>query len=451
MLMTKGAPDEVLDVCTHVLTAKGAIELDPRSRGRIRAQNEQYAKDALRVLAFAYRTLEPGEPAVEQDLVFVGLQAMRDPPRPDVKRALGHCRTAGIRVVMITGDYRATAIAIGEELGIRGAALTGAEVERMTDAELQHALESDTNVFSRTTPEHKLRIVTALQRSGKTVAMSGDGVNDAPALKRADIGIAVGSGTDVAKEAADFVMLDDSFSHIVNAVEEGRGIYDNIQKSLMLLLSGNIAEVLIIFLAAVLGLNLPLTAVLLLWINMITDGAPALAYSVDPYGTDIMHRSPKPKTSSILPFPHLALIGVLGALGTAIALGLFHSFGGASDDPEALERARTLVFNFIVLYEMILVFAIRACYRVPFLKNPWVLGSVVVAVLLQGALMYTPLHVAFGIVPLDSKELIALGLAGGLFLALFVLYRSVFQLRLFPDRLELVQSPRAPRPRSHSA
>jgi Ca2+-transporting ATPase len=294
----------------------------------------------------------------------------------------------------------------------------------MDEEDLIHALENNTNIFSRVVPEHKQRIVTALQKLGHTVAMTGDGVNDAPALKKANIGIAVGSGTEVAKEASDFILLDDSFSHIVNAIEEGRGIYDNIQKSIMLLLSGNIGEVLIIFIAAILGMNLPLTAILLLWINMITDGAPALAYSVDPYGKGIMLRKPKQRDESILPISKLALIGVLGSVGTVIALVLFSSHGGNSSDEVAIIIGQTMVFNFVVLYEVVLTFIIRRDYQVPLFSNKWVWASVVFALVLQALLMYTPMHSVFKIAPLRAEELGVLVGGGVLFFGCAVLYQS---------------------------
>ena len=332
---------------------------------------------------------------------------------------------AGVRVIMITGDYGETARRIGKEVGIEGALLNGAEIELLDDAGLHEALVNGTNIFSRATAQHKHRIVEALQKMGHTVAMTGDGVNDAPALKKANIGVAVGSGTDVAKEAADFVLLDNSFTHIINAIEEGRGVYDNIQKSIMLLLSGNLGEVLIIFLAVLFGMNLPLTAILLLWINMVTDGAPALAYSVDPYGRDIMQRQPKPREEGLLPVSKLALLAVLGCAGTAIALTLFYHFGGSSDSPLELMRAQTMVFNFIVLYEVILVFVIRSIYRVPFLANPWVWAAAALSIVLQLILMYTPLATVFRITPLAIADLAVLSAAGLLFLVTALVYRGL--------------------------
>jgi len=424
-ISSKGAPRELLDRCSHVLVGEREVPLTDTHRARIAAQNDDYAGRALRVLGFAYRDLAEAEPFAEAGLVFVGLQAMIDPPRPDVVASIATTRRAGIRVIMITGDYRATAEAIGREVGISGGVLTGAEVERLDDAALAAALAAGVNIFARVVPEHKQRIVAALQAQGHVVAMTGDGVNDAPALKKANIGVAVGSGTEVAKEAADFVLLDDSFTHIVNAIEEGRGIYDNIQKSIMLLLSGNLGEVLIIFLAVILGMNLPLTAILLLWINMVTDGAPALAYSVDPYGAGIMARVPKSAAEGILPRPKLALIAVLGVVGTVIALVLFARAGGNGDDAAAVTRAQTMVFNFVVLYECILVFVIRHGYRVPFFSNGWVWGSVLLCVALQALLMYTPLCEVFKIAPLAPGEIGSLLAGGALFYLVSVLYQFV--------------------------
>ncbi|HDS16770.1 MAG TPA: cation-translocating P-type ATPase [Proteobacteria bacterium] len=426
-LYAKGAPDSILKVCAQVLLDGEVLPLDENLRRLIAGRNDFYAGQAMRVLGFAVSPLLQAEtslPAREEGLIFIGLQAMLDPPRADVRAAIVKTYAAGIRVIMITGDYRETARAVGKEVGIEGGILTGAELAGMSDAELRERLAGDTNIFARMVPEHKQRIVTLLQELGHIVAMTGDGVNDAPALKKADIGIAVGSGTDVAKEAADFVLLDDSFTHIVNAIEEGRGIYDNIQKSIMLLLSGNLGEVLIIFLAVLLGWNLPLTAVMLLWINMVTDGAPALAFSVDGYGRNIMRRPPKKKDEPLLTGAKLGLIAFMGVTGTLLGLFLFYHFGGVASSEDQLSKARTVVFNFVVLYEMILVFLIRKEYEVPFFSNLWVWNSIIFSLLLQGVLMYTSsLAFYFRITPLSFFDLAWIVSLGLLFSLVFLVYR----------------------------
>jgi len=429
-IFTKGAPGQLLEKCSHVMMNEKLQPLTNSLKKMILDQNEKYSNQALRVLGFAFKTILNHNQFAESNLVFVGLQAMTDPPRKEVIAAIDRTKQAGIRVIMITGDYAATAKSIGEQIGIVGKQLSGEELETMNDADLETALREETNIFSRVTPEHKQRIVSVLQKLDHTVAMTGDGVNDAPALKKANIGIAVGSGTDVAKEEADFVLLDDSFIHIVNAIEEGRGIYDNIQKSIMLLLSGNFGEVLIIFLAVILGLSLPLTAILLLWINMITDGAPALAYSVDPYGRDIMRHPPKAKDEAILPRSKMFLIAIMGSTGTAITLILFIFFGGNSNDPTQLVRAQTVVFNFVVLYELILTFVIRIDYGVPFYVNRWIWAAVLLSLILQGVLMYTPIYKVFRIVPLGLNEIIGLILGGIVFYILFLLYHQINRIRL---------------------
>ncbi len=422
---TKGALQSVLKRCSRALADGREESLTDALRQRIEGQNAQYARRALRVLAFAMKRDSAAGDFQEGELTFIGLQAMIDPPRPEVTDSIAKARRAGIRILMITGDYEETARAVGREIGIEGELVTGEQLARMDADALQSALRRQTNIFARVDPEHKLRIVEALQRMGHTVAMTGDGVNDAPALKKANIGVAVGSGTDAAKESADFVLLDDSFTHIVNAVEEGRGIYDNIQKSIMLLLSGNLGEVLIIFLAVLFGMNLPLTAILLLWINLVTDGAPALAYSVDPYGRDIMRRRPKPREEGILPADKLALLGVLGCLGTALALTLFYLYGGASDSSAALRHARSMVFNFVVLYELVLTFVIRRDYLVPLFANRWVWGAAGLAVALQALLLYTPLAQLFDITPLSLVDIGFLGAGGLLFWGVAVSYQRM--------------------------
>jgi Ca2+-transporting ATPase len=421
---TKGALNQLLARCTRILINGKEELLTAQWRRRIEKQNADYASQALRVLAFAMQ--QEATKLSEQHLTFIGLQAMIDPPRADVIDSLRKTMQAGIRVIMITGDYGETAKAIGKEIGIEGAALSGEELSQMDMVTLKQALKNNTNIFSRVAPEHKQYIVEALQQMGKTVAMTGDGVNDAPALKKANIGVAVGSGTEVAKEASDLILLDDSFTHIVNAIEEGRGIYDNIQKSIMLLLSGNLGEVLIIFCAALYGMNLPLTAVLLLWINMVTDGAPALAYSVDPYGTDIMVKPPKPRKEGILPVDKLVLIGVLGTLGSFLGLLIFFQYGGASEAATQLQYAQTMVFNFVVLYEVILTFIIRKSYQVPFFSNRWIWSAALLSIGLQFLLLYTPLSVFFKIVPLVLPDWIVLFVYCVLFACISLLFPRVF-------------------------
>jgi len=413
VMYCKGAPTELLLRCDRMWLGGSEVPLTAERRREIVERNDHYAAGALRVLGLAFRLVSDADDFAEENMIFVGLQAMHDPPRLDVAAAIGRTRDAGIRVIMVTGDYRETARAIGAEIGISGGSCTGSELDQMSDDELVGELEKGTNIFSRVVPGHKLRIVQALQMSQHIVAMTGDGVNDAPALKAADIGVAVGSGTEVAKEAADFVLLDDSFTHIVNAIEEGRGIYDNIQKAIMLLLSGNLTEVLIIFLSVLFGMNLPLTAILLLWINLVTDGAPALAFSVDPYGDNLMSRPPKPKAEELMPPVKLGLIALLGLVGTAIALTIFALTGGRAQDPEAIRHGQTMVFNFLVVYEMVIAFVIRLEYRVGLFANRWLWGAVVLALGLQGVIMYTPLAQVFQVVPLAARE-IQVFFAGGL-------------------------------------
>ncbi len=420
-MYTKGAPDNLLKICSHIMINGVKKKLTEELRKEVHEKNVEYSQQALRVLGFAYKDCKSNKDFIEKDLVFVGLQAMIDPPREDVIESIKKTKDAGIRVIMITGDYVHTAKAIGREVGIEGGVMSGTEIDEIDDEQLKKILKNKVNVFARVVPEHKQRIVSALQELGHTVAMTGDGVNDAPALKKANIGVAVGSGTEVAKEAADFVLLDDSFSNIVNAIEEGRGIYDNIQKSIMLLLSGNVGEVLIIFLAVLFGFNLPLTAVLLLWINLITDGAPALAFAVDPYNKQIMQRHPN-REKSILPAQKMTLIGVLGFVGSLIGLLLFEMFGG---DSGRLEFAQTMLFCFVVLYEIVLVFIIRKQYGIRQFSNLWLWFAIIVSFILQATVIYTPLSKFFGVVSLSLEEVGFIFGAGFVFWILYLIYAQI--------------------------
>ena len=312
IIAVKGAPDIVLELCSRYQTMDDKSEpLTDELRRRIMAANDSMTTSALRVLGVAYR-MEQNVPdqaealnadELEKDLVFVGLLGMIDPARMEVKPALEQARDAGIHTVMITGDYPNTARAIAESIGLmkkRKGVLTGAELDKMDDARLIEVIE-DTAVFARVSPEHKMRIVDALQANGEVVAMTGDGVNDAPAIKRADIGVAMGiTGTDVAKETADMVLTDDNYASIVSAVEQGRIIYSNIRKFVFFLLSSNVAEIMIIFLATLAGLPAPLTAIQLLWLNLVTDGAPALALAMEKGDPDIMSQKPRAKEEPII-------------------------------------------------------------------------------------------------------------------------------------------------------
>lgn len=426
LLFTKGAPDHLLKRCSHVRIGEQIFELTEKHQEIIVSAYRHLGSLAMRVIAFASREQDTAQDNQEHNLIFIGLQAMIDPPRHDVVESIRRAQRAHIRVIMITGDHRETAAAISREIGIKGECLTGKEIDAMSDSELNMALKH-TNIFARVIPEHKQRIILSLQENGHIVAMTGDGVNDAPALKKADIGIAVGSGTDVAREASDFVLLDDSFTSIVDGVEEGRGIYENIQKSIMLLLSGNLMEVLIIFLAVILGFNLPLTALLLLWINLITDGAPALAYSVDPYGEKIMQRPPIPTKEGILSTMRIRLLVTLGTVGAIIGLVLFHFTGGNLPGVSTLERAQTMTFNYIVLYEMLLVFVIRHTYQVKIFSNGWLWTAVIFSILMQGIIMYSPAAKVFHVTPLGVFDLLQLLAATSLF--------GVFCLLLSPSTM----------------
>jgi Ca2+-transporting ATPase len=406
-MFSKGAPDNLLDKCSYILDNNDIRKINENDLKKIYEANIKFAEESMRVLGFAYKKCKKHEDFKEEELIFVGLQAMIDPPREDVKEAISKTKLAGIRTIMITGDYLETAKAIAKEIGIEGNAIEGRQLNSLDDEELKEKLIENTNIFARVLPEHKQRIVTILQRMGHIVAMTGDGVNDAPALKKADIGVAVGSGTDVAKEVSDFVLLDDSFSTIVNAIEEGRGIYNNIQKTIMHLLSGNAAEVLIIFLAVILGFNLPLTAIMLLWINLITDGAPALAFSVDPYNKNIMKRSPI-KDKSILSTENFSLIAFLSIIVSMISLYLFNLFGGY--ESESLILAQSMVFTFIVLSELLLIFIIREKFNTEQFKNFWLWFAIIFSIVSQILVIYTPLNEIFKLEAINFGGLIALGI-----------------------------------------
>jgi P-type Ca2+ transporter type 2C len=424
----KGAPDVLLPRCSHEIVGDEARLLSDERREEILASNETLAGEALRTLGVAFRSLPPEEldgevdDRIERDLVFLGLVGMIDPPREEVREAVDLAREASIRPIMITGDHPKTAAAIAAELDIstEGRAITGAELERLSDEELESEVR-ESSVYARVNPEHKLRIVRALQNNGQIVAMTGDGVNDAPALKTADIGVAMGiTGTDVSKEAADMVLTDDNFASIVAAVEEGRSIFANIQKFLRYLLSSNIGEVFTMFLGVVLagviglraesGVALPLLATQILWINLVTDGPPALALGLDPADRSVMDRPPRPQGSGVITrrmWGGIAFVGLIMAAGTLFVLD-YALPGGLIEGSGDLPYARTMAFTTLMLFQLFNVLNARSDEQSAFqglLTNPWLWGAVLLSLILQLVVVYAPpLQPAFGTVALSFGD-----------------------------------------------
>jgi Ca2+-transporting ATPase len=373
-----GAPGPLLERCSHMYTLTGTQVMTASDRESLLAQTSVMATQALRVLASSYRDLPDGLPAdadadtLERDLVFVGLTGMYDPPRHEAKAAITKCHAAGIRVVMITGDHPHTAIAVAKEIGLASdddTAVSGAELETMSDDVLRQRV-ADTAVYARVTAEHKLRIVRALQATDAVVAMTGDGVNDAPAIRGADIGIAMGiAGTEVTKQAADMIITDDNFATIVAAVEEGRGIYDNIRKTLQYLLAGNTGELLLMTVCVVVGLPTPLLPIHLLWINLVTDGVPALCLATDPIDPDVMSRQPRLRSARIADRRFLHTMFITGALtaGVAFAVYVYVLQTGT------VEEARTYAFTALVFAELLRSFGVRSdttpVWRISLLTN----------------------------------------------------------------------------------
>lgn len=413
--VTKGAPDILLEKCAFCMEGSGQVPFDDRRKSMARMVNGEMAAQALRVVAVAFRQWSEKPPlteeALERNLVFAGMAGMVDPPRPEVKEAVHLCRQAGIRPVMITGDHVLTAEAIGRELGIyqKGdCAVTGAELDKMSDKELETAAETCT-VFARVAPEHKVRIVQAFQKRGNVVAMTGDGVNDAPALKTADIGCAMGkSGTEVAKGASDLILTDDNFATIVEAVREGRGIYDNIRKAVHFLLSSNIGEILTIFVAMLLGWAAPLLPIQLLWVNLVTDSLPAIALGMEPAEENIMERPPRKNTGSLFGDGlggRILLEGVMIGVLALLAFGIGHVY---FDQEDGYAVGRTMAFAVLSLSQLVHAFNMRgegSLGKLPFCSNKWLLMAFVVGTTLQCVvIMMPPLAGIFQVVPLNGEQ-----------------------------------------------
>ncbi|MFZ5633388.1 MAG: calcium-translocating P-type ATPase, SERCA-type [Bacillota bacterium] len=409
---TKGAPDILLELCTHYYDNGKILPLTGQAREKIMPACSDMAAQSLRVLAFALKRVD-GEREdysdEESNLTFIGMCGMIDPPRPSAVNAVHTCRRAGIHVAMITGDHQLTARAVAGEMGLLargGRVITGRDLDRMSDGEMARQ-SGEVAVYARVSPRHKLRIVRALKQAGHVVAMTGDGVNDAPAVKEADIGIAMGiAGTDVTREASSMVLADDNFSTIVAAVEEGRGIYDNIRKFIRYLLSCNAGEVLVMFLAVLGGFPLPLLPLQILWINLVTDGLPALALGVDPADRDIMNRKPRPPGEGI--FAHGLGWRILGS-GFFMAMGTLAIFWTAWLGSGNLDLARTVAFTTLVFTQLFFVFTCRSEHHsvleLGFFTNPHLVAAVLCSAALQLAVIYLPfLQPTFHTVPLNAVQ-----------------------------------------------
>ncbi len=430
LMFTKGSPELILAQCDAVLVGNKTVSLTASDRQRILDQNNEMAGKGLRVLGFATRSLttlpeEGTEETAEQELVWLGLVGMLDAPRPEVREAVKRCREAGIRPVMITGDHQLTAKVIAQDLGIATAndlSLTGQELQKLSQAELEQEVEQ-VSVYARVSPEHKLRIVQALQKNGEFVAMTGDGVNDAPALKQADIGIAMGiTGTDVSKEASDMILLDDNFATIVAATEEGRVVYSNIRRFVKYILGSNIGEVLVIASSPILGLGgVPLSPLQILWMNLVTDGLPALALAMEPAEPAVMQRPPNHPRESIFARGlglYMVRIGIIFAILTIVLMVWAYDHTKIAGNPE---RWKTMVFTTLCLAQMGHALAVRSDSQLTIQMNPktnlYLWAAVGLTTVLQLLLIYVPpLQSFFGTHPLTFTELlICLGFSALMF------------------------------------
>ncbi len=413
-VFTKGAPDMIIDKCNRIMSVRGIIKLDELTRRSITRINDSMANNALRVMGLAFRKLEtgtynPNTKNVENDLIFVGLMGMIDPPRKEAVEAVQKCRLAGIKPIMITGDHKLTATAIARELNIYcegDNVLTGAELDKMNESQLENMAPS-VSVYARVSPKHKLMIVRVLKKLGHIVAMTGDGVNDAPAVKEADIGVSMGiTGTDVTKEASSMVLLDDNFATIVAAVEEGRVIYNNIRKFIRYMLACNLGEVLTMFLGMIMWLPIPLLPIQILWVNLVTDGLPAIALGLDPAENDIMMRKPRGAKDHIFSHGLLKLIVSRGIFIGLSTLGVFVSILYFVD---SVELARTGAFMTLVMTQLIHVFECKSetknIFEIPIFNNiPLILAVLCSLVMILGVVYIPALQTIFETVPLGLNE-----------------------------------------------
>ncbi len=427
----KGAPEVVLKSCNNIYENGKIRKLTESKKQEILEINKNFAKNALRVLGFAFKTVMDKSRA-EKNLTFVGLQGMIDPPREEVKEAIRKCKKAGIKVIVITGDHEITAKAVGKEIGIESNSITGAALEIMKEKELDKNVE-DIAIYARVNPEHKIKIINALKKKGHIVAMTGDGVNDAPALKKADIGVSMGiTGTDVSKEASDMILTDDNFASIVNAVEEGRGIYSNIKKFVEYLLSSNLGEVLTIFIAIMIfgfakeEFLLPLIPIQILWINLVTDGLPALALSIDPRDPNIMDRKPRKPKERIISKPIIARMLIVGFIMMIGTLAIFKF----SNPDTNLMYAQTMAFSTLMFYQMFNVLNCRSefqsLFKIGIFTNPKLLGAILISVLMQILVIQIPFfNTFFKTIPLSMTDWIYVVLVSSSVLIIVELYKFI--------------------------
>ncbi|UNQ74141.1 cation-translocating P-type ATPase [Infirmifilum sp. NZ] len=415
VMFVKGAPEVLLPLSSKILTFNGeAVELTDEVRRRVLEVNDEFAREGLRNIAFAVKFFDHEKETVseddEKDLVFLGLVALIDPPRPEVKSALETCKRAGIKVSMITGDHKLTALSVAKQLGMLeegDIVITGAELEKMSEEELTEKVER-IRVYARVSPEHKLRIVKALKKRGHVVAMTGDGVNDAPALKAADVGVAMGiTGTEVAKEAASMVLADDNFATIVEAVKLGREIFENIRKYLVYLLSANITELLVPLFATFMGLPIPFTATQILWVNLVTDGAPAIALSLEPGEPDLLEREPRKPNSPI--FSRGETLAFLVITPLVFTLSLAFLFKLLLGNGVSVVEARTTLFTSMVLGELVLAYLFRSLrspiYKLSPLRNKPLLLTLVLSFIVQLLILsIPPVQVALDITQISLED-----------------------------------------------
>ena len=397
IVLTKGATENLLKKCNRIMINGKIQSLKLIQKNKILKKEEEFSKQALRVLAFAFKSKTSKNN--ESELVFLGLQAMIDPPRNEIKKALSEAKAAGIRTMMITGDNKQTAIAIAKEIGLSfEQVLTGNDIEVISDLELLHKVKK-VNIFARVTPNHKLRIINELRKAGNIVAVTGDGINDAPALAKADIGIAMGiTGTDVSKESADMILLDDNYSTIVKAISHGRGIYNNIKNFVKYVLPSNAGEILVILIAILIGWPLPLIAIQILMINLITDGFPSLALSLDEYPRHLMSEKPRSKREEIIDkkmIRHILLVGIIISIGT---LFMYWTYGFN-------DEGRTIAFTTLVFFQLFNVAGLKSeNFKFSIRRNKFLFSSLLISAMIQLIVVYSPLNTYFGTVPIQMID-----------------------------------------------